>query len=270
MKLNNKYLLSPIFIVALVLLLCNDFYFKYAFHNDLTGKISDFAGILVLGFFLHFINDQKRLLNVLIVALFFIYWKSPMSSGFISFWNELGVFQLARVVDYWDLMALILLPVLIYADIKERTFKFSRASTSLLAVLTVFALCSTSQSRELTGWDFDPDVLYEFTTKLKLHEFVDVIETRDHMRYSRQDSLIVNRERVNSYLFVADTTQNFFLDSCRFTFTKKSNRKLEVQVISAGISSIESLVILDLPTHIKRYKLSSKVSSSTGTVIWIK
>ena len=45
-------LLSPGFIIATVLLVVNDFFLKPVYHNWLTGKLSDFAGLFMFSLFL--------------------------------------------------------------------------------------------------------------------------------------------------------------------------------------------------------------------------
>ena len=44
-------LTSPGFVVGLSLLLLNDLFLKARFHNPLTGKLSDFAGLFVFPLF---------------------------------------------------------------------------------------------------------------------------------------------------------------------------------------------------------------------------
>jgi hypothetical protein len=41
---NKNLLFNPLFIIGLPVLLINDHYLKWMFHNWATGKLSDFAG----------------------------------------------------------------------------------------------------------------------------------------------------------------------------------------------------------------------------------
>ena len=43
---------EPVFVVSLLLLIANDFYLKYAFPGWLTGKLSDFTGLIVFSLLL--------------------------------------------------------------------------------------------------------------------------------------------------------------------------------------------------------------------------
>lgn len=48
-QLNDRQsllLANPVFISSLLLLLLNDFVFKPVYHNWLTGKLSDFCGLI--------------------------------------------------------------------------------------------------------------------------------------------------------------------------------------------------------------------------------
>ena len=40
----------------------------------------------------------------------FLWWKSPASDGFIAFINDVQPLRMVRTVDYWDLVALAVLP----------------------------------------------------------------------------------------------------------------------------------------------------------------
>ena len=62
-KLN--ILASPGFVISLLLLLLNDFVFKTQFHNQLTGKLSDFAGVSAFSlFWAAFFPRRKTLICV--------------------------------------------------------------------------------------------------------------------------------------------------------------------------------------------------------------
>ena len=47
---NTNKIGNPVFIISVLILITNDFYLKAAFHNDLTGKLSDFAGLFAFPF----------------------------------------------------------------------------------------------------------------------------------------------------------------------------------------------------------------------------
>lgn len=104
-------LTSPPFVVAVTLLLLNDWALKAAIGNWLTGKLSDFAGLFAFALFATAIVPRHRDRVFVLTAAGFALWKSPLSDAPLSAWNALGWWPLARVIDYSDLAALsVLLP----------------------------------------------------------------------------------------------------------------------------------------------------------------
>ncbi len=79
-----RILASPLFILFLVLLLVNDFYLKGAFHNALTGKLSDFSGLFIFPIFWSAIFPKRKALIFIATALLFAFWKSEYSTGLIQ------------------------------------------------------------------------------------------------------------------------------------------------------------------------------------------
>jgi hypothetical protein len=268
MKWNTKYLLSPIFVVSLALLLLNDLLLKDFFHNTFTGKLSDFSGIIVLTLFVHFINDRQKWINLSFVALFFIFWKSSISESLIDSFNALGVFHIGRIVDYWDLLALSTLPLLSRISFPERSFGGNRIIVSFLSLVTVCALTSTSRLRNhLTGWDY-AQLVYEFSSKLSPSDFITQICDGTNLKLAQQDSIYVDNQKVNSFLFVHDPFKPVIFDSCRITLIPKNKRKLNVQVISLGIGSTSDLNSLDLTRQMNKFQIAGKIHNSYLHVTW--
>lgn len=111
MKRQRHLLTSVGFLIGLFLLLINDFILKEAFHNAFTGKVSDFAGMFIFPLFWLALFPRYRRMIFMGSALFFVWWKSPLSQAVIDAWNAGEIFQIGRVVDYSDLWALLMLPV---------------------------------------------------------------------------------------------------------------------------------------------------------------
>ena len=111
-KENRKYyLLNLIFLIGLIVLFINDHYLKLEFSNWVTGKLSDFMGVLILPMLLTYIFPKSIKVNILFTGLFFMFWKSPFSQAFIEYYNQMALIKITRVVDYSDLIALICLPI---------------------------------------------------------------------------------------------------------------------------------------------------------------
>lgn len=133
---NPHLLFNWIFITGLLLLALNDHIFKWQFSNWLTGKISDFSGLLILPMFIQFIFPKiKATLIIILCGLFFIFWKLPISDAFIAFYNRFAIITIVRIVDYSDLIALTVLPIsndLIKRIHNYRLFSSLRPSASYL------------------------------------------------------------------------------------------------------------------------------------------
>ena len=99
-------LTRPAFVCALALLLANDLLLKSAYPGWLTGKLSDFAGLFVLPYFLAWLWPARRGALHVGVALAFVAWKLPLSRPFVDLWNAAPWFDIARVEDLTDLLAL--------------------------------------------------------------------------------------------------------------------------------------------------------------------
>ena len=146
----SKIFLSPLFIFSLFLLLLNDFLLKQQFHNFLTGKLSDFAGLFVFPLFFAAFFPKRKLAIYISTAILFIFWKSPYSQSLIDFWNSIMFFKIGRIVDYTDLLALLVLPLSYFyfktETQKQKTF-FSnfakRISACFIILLSVFAFTAT-------------------------------------------------------------------------------------------------------------------------------
>jgi len=111
-KRDTNLLFNWIFIGNLSLLALNDHIFKWSFSNFLTGKISDFSGLLIFPLFVQFLVPRlKPLITVTFCGLLFIFWKLPLSDNFIYLYNKFALIPIVRTVDYSDLIALFILPV---------------------------------------------------------------------------------------------------------------------------------------------------------------
>jgi hypothetical protein len=145
---KTNLLLHPLFLAALFVLLANDHYWKYEYGNWLTGKLSDFAGLVVLPIFLLAFFPTRRTAVVIGSGLFFMWWKSPLPEPFIVWMNEGWGLPVQRVIDWWDLLALSVLPVSFY--IKPFTWKLKPVMKMtfnwMVAVVAMASLCATTMA----------------------------------------------------------------------------------------------------------------------------
>jgi hypothetical protein len=126
---NSALLLSPLFLGSLLVLGLNDWLLKATFHNFLTGKLSDFAGVFALAIFAFAwlpVQKQHYKQGILwAIAIFFSWWKSPFSADFIAWWSSY-IFPIHRVVDATDLFALFVLPFAAYYSTNYTTISFPK------------------------------------------------------------------------------------------------------------------------------------------------
>lgn len=191
MKENSRQmLLSPFFLLGLFLLLLNDFFLKSYFHNFLTGKLSDFAGLFVFPLFFAAFFPQRKLFIYLSTAFLFLFWKSSFSQSLIDLWNSFQCFKIGRTIDYTDFSALSVLP-LSYFYFKTETqnqvtflLNFAkRVSASFIVLLSVFAFTATSYEEDRNLW-FDNNYTFagnkeEIVEKLKSFPKIARVEYRN-------------------------------------------------------------------------------------------
>jgi hypothetical protein len=148
------------FVIALLLLLCNDFYWKSAFHNAFTGKLSDFAGLFAFPYFLSVVWNAPPKRIYFLTALGFIFWKSSYSNHFIEMWNAY-LFEIQRVVDYADLIALMILPIS-YQYLLQNQICQIRLHPIFFILLSCFAFGATSLPPSANIQNQNIDKTYSF------------------------------------------------------------------------------------------------------------
>jgi hypothetical protein len=152
-------LLSNGFLSGLTLLLLNDFVLKPQFHNVLTGKLSDFAGLFILPMFVAAFVPRSKIQVYLLTAVLFVFWKSPFSQPAIDLWNNRAMLRIGRVVDYSDLSALLILPVSFFYPL-PRSGRRNRLAVAMILPLTIFAFSATSYHQGPLPYSYKKD--YQF------------------------------------------------------------------------------------------------------------
>jgi len=143
-KANHTLLLHPFFVFSLSTLVLNDLVFKYAYHNWLTGKLSDVAGLASFVIFCTQLLPRRKQWVYVITAIAFIWWKSPLSQLMINFCNTALHTSFNRVVDYTDCAALLILFVTWPLQPKQHTMLFKKAVTYALSIISVITFCASS------------------------------------------------------------------------------------------------------------------------------
>jgi hypothetical protein len=147
---RKELIANPYFLIGLFILMLNDLYLKYEYGNWITGKLSDFIGLLIFPMFIVSLFPKLKYSASIITGIIFILWKSPPSTPAIELINRLSFIPIHRVIDYSDLWALLILPISHYLINYYKNLpalKLSQVtSLSRIALLGVafFAFCSTS------------------------------------------------------------------------------------------------------------------------------
>ncbi|WP_204353248.1 toxin-antitoxin system YwqK family antitoxin [Pedobacter yulinensis] len=143
----------------------NDFFLKTAFHNVLTGKLSDFCGLFIFAVFWSVVFPRYRLWVFVSTALLFIYWKSAHASPVIGLVSDY-VFKINRTIDPTDLIALSML-LLAWRFLENGPVFFitnslvRQLSAFFIALVTVFSFCATSQQRYVQSFDQPQYLLFK-------------------------------------------------------------------------------------------------------------
>ena len=107
---KEKHLYRILFLASIFLLLINDLYLKFEYHNYLTGKLSDFVGLFAFPYFFSSFFPKKIKPIYILSGIFFVFWKSEFSQPIFDFAHSNGI-GINRTVDYSDLIALLVLPI---------------------------------------------------------------------------------------------------------------------------------------------------------------
>ena len=200
-------LLSPGFILCLTALILNDHIAKAVFHNWLTGKISDVAGLFAFALFWCAVAPRwKRSIFVAILACFMV-WKTELSDPIIHLFNRSSMLAFDRVVDYSDLLALSVLPLAFWYERRPVRPLFSEAMPLGVAVLSVFAFMATSRMHVIEYEDPLPTYIFSRNAWETLTAINEHFDPDPLLSFSLLDALSSQK---------AATTTIRFKDSCLY------------------------------------------------------
>ncbi len=142
---KEKHLFRILFLLSVSVLLMNDLYLKYEYHNFLTGKLSDFTGLFAFPYFFSCFFPKKIKPIYIFSGILFVIWKSQYSQPIFDFVNSIGI-GIHRTVDYTDLVALLILPIsYLYWNSKSHQFiQTKKYLNPLIIGICCFAFVATS------------------------------------------------------------------------------------------------------------------------------
>lgn len=169
----------PVFLLSVLLLLLNDWLLKPVFHNDLTGKLSDLAGLFAFPFFLSaFFPAKKKMIHIL-TALLFVWWKSEWSQSFINALNSYYI-PIHRVADGTDYIALVSILLSFCCFSAHSHYHLRTIAFNTVLVTSSFAFMATSMVRPAPKKIEHIDKLYHFNiSKSKLISYFNTVQLRE-------------------------------------------------------------------------------------------
>ncbi|MCD4486084.1 hypothetical protein LQR31_16545 [Chromobacterium vaccinii] len=179
------------FLISLLLLLANDWWLKPSHPSWLSGKLSDFAGLMLIGLLLQAAWPRRFLASAAGLALAWLWWKSPMSTPAIRSFNTALPFAIARTVDYGDLIALWVLPLCRLAWLRhERMAAMPAAARRWLAsplALAAVLACVASAVPYSQQYGVRARVAAARLDRAKVIEALDAVAAQYRLRCERCD-----------------------------------------------------------------------------------
>lgn len=158
-KSNEIFFTWPIWI-SLFLLLINDWLIKVHYPSVVSGKLSDFAGIYLVSSLGFYYFRFHKIWVITIVICSFTFWKSHFSQPFLDLWNAIGFIQYARVVDYYDLFAFLVIPLAYVLTAQYQKHLLLTRPIGILRnsiiTITAFAVIATSVRKPLNSYKIQP------------------------------------------------------------------------------------------------------------------
>jgi hypothetical protein len=210
---------NPVFIAAVLLLIVNDWYLKQTFHNGLTGKLSDFAGLFAFPFLLSALFPRKIKLVYFFTFLFFVVWKSSLVQPVIDALNGAGI-PVHRTIDYTDYIALLILPVSFYQFNKPVVYYFKPVIFNMLIVCSLISFIATTMPpgaytrfndiNKVYTFDFSKRELVSRINALQLeyvHEFNQYVKDNNKRSYGAlyKDTARVDFDRKSSIFYYSSS-----------------------------------------------------------------
>jgi len=192
-RLNRlEELPSPAFIASLALLVLNDFVLKPVFHNALTGKLSDFAGLFALTLFVATLCPSYRRVAGWAIAAAFTFWKTSYAESLIEAWNAVAPFAVGRTVDLTDLVALPMIALAVWAAPRVEPWTLPRGLQLGLAILAPLAFTATSSPHFLVRSTLDVSSVSD-VDQSTLEGFFDEVAEKHGLRCEVCDPLADGR-----------------------------------------------------------------------------
>jgi hypothetical protein len=267
----NKFsiYLHPFYWISLTVLIVNDLILKAHYPSFITGKLSDFAGLVVLPLFIFGIcprlfrstKSQIALLSISGAVLVLIQF--PPVLHFLNVVLESLYLPAHNLTpDYSDFIALSILPFVYllmkdYFHNDEQTVKTNHSKKVvpyfILGSMSFIALCATS---------------FIGTKTVSLNQNISSAEDFERTVYNFQNNLIENDINVTASHLHADTvysTHARFNDDLWFKSRNELNKshveRIEGRLSFTGFATSDSLLLSDFTLTVSGYKIEDSTVS---------
>jgi hypothetical protein len=262
MNLKLQKLGNPIFLFSLALLILNDWFLKYTFHNTLTGKLSDFAGLLAFPFLCSALFPKQIKAIHISTFLIFIVWKSELSQPFIDVINY-KTELINRVVDYSDYAAFISIPLSYLLFIKVEKISLKPVFSQTLLVVSCFAFLATSMPKHIYKANKKYD--FNFSKKELVLRFNKV--QKDNLDYFKDVKDVIVFDSVSKIFYFKNFKDTLLklvdydeLSDNDTIYVRTSNARIQL----LGNDSISSLKLVDINTSFRKRRIDKAEKSAVN------
>lgn len=200
MTTNNKTG-HPLFIISVFILILNDWYLKPVFHNTVTGKLSDFAGLFALPYLLSALMPKHTLKFHVWTGLLFIVWKSELVEPLITLTNSFGL-PISRTIDFTDNIALISLPLSYFTLKSSFSLNLKPTLHKALVAVSCLAFAATSMPPRENRTFTQIDKVYPFDfSKRELVSRLNMVQVEEVRKINKASGKVDFNEDSNIFYF---------------------------------------------------------------------
>lgn len=160
---------------------------KTMFHNEITGKLSDFSGLFAFPFLFSLVFPKFKKTIHLFSGILFVFWNSEFSQVTINTLNNIGL-PVIRTVDYSDNIALLSI-LLSYRLLSNKVnYKVKPIFQKTLVVISCLAFMATTlpphENRKFVN--IDKEYRFNFSKRelISRLNMVQIKEVRNINKYS--------------------------------------------------------------------------------------
>lgn len=253
----------PLFLTSIILLVLNDWIFKSTFHNELTGKLSDFAGLFAFPFLFSVLFPRKKLFIHIVTAVGFLFWNSTASQSLINLLNDWYI-PINRTIDYTDNIALLSIALSFIVLKSNYFFHLNYTFKKVCIIFSCAAFLATSIPRKEIREYVVMDKTYQFDVSrdyvINKLNFIQMELIKKHysndpdIHFNEEENIFYygDKERYYQYLKVDDSfgvldTLALLIDVEKVSAVDTINLKnsfMEIQITGDSLQSEIKLIRL--------------------------